>query len=258
MSTPLERSLIMPAEWGAKVDTTKGWADDSRYKPNCYIVHYGGGANKAGDRPYDTDREMAVLRSWEAWHTSKSRPQGTMRAIAYNYGVGQTGTGYYLRGPKHSNGGQYGVWNSTSRTVVFILGGEQQASGAARRMFGRLWLEEPFTGKVYGHRDVGDTACPGKWLYEWIRRDGWLDDLGEWCEGERGPIVSSLKVRLHRLGYRLTPTYGPLFNRGLTRQVKRFQRRHGLLVDGICGRQTFAALGGLLGEVYPDVHDDPA
>ena len=145
--------MVTAAQWGAKVDATGRWADDWRYQPDLYIVHYGGGANPAGTAPYSRESEMAVLRAWENWHVNGRG----WRAVAYNYAVGQTGTIYVGRG-EHCNGGQYGDWNRTSRAVVCILGGDQRPSVQMRRSLARLWLEEPYSGKVLGHRDAGRTG----------------------------------------------------------------------------------------------------
>lgn len=260
MRTPLERQMILPSGWGAKVDTTRDWADDGNYRPDCHVLHYGGGANPAGTAPFSQESESAVLRAWERWHMRVgSNGYPVMRSIAYNYGIGQTGNIFYLRGPKHSNGGHYGSINRTSRAVVFILGGDQEPSIQARRAFARLWLEEPFGGKVWGHRDVGQTSCPGSWLYSWLNREGYVTDLAVHSQGDYAPVVQSVKVRLHRLGYRILPGYSPRFNARLRRQIQRFQTRHGLTPDGVVGPQTLRAMGGLLGEVFPDDHsEEPA
>jgi peptidoglycan hydrolase-like protein with peptidoglycan-binding domain len=54
--------------------------------------------------------------------------------------------------------------------------------------------------------------------------------------GDRGRSVQRLQHGLH-IGA------DGVFGRGTVRAVKRFQRRHGLLVDGIVGPQTRGALG---------------
>jgi len=252
MRTPLERQAVPPKRWGALTDYTQKWADDGKWKPEMHILHYGGGPNPGGQAPYSQESEMAVLRSWDRFHVRTRN----WRAIAYNRAVGQTGTLYVARGD-HRNGGQYPPWNDISLATVFILGGDQTPTLEARRTFGRLWLEQPYTGKVLPHRACGQTFCPGDWISLWIDREGWIDDLGVWSFGDQDPVVTSIKARLHRLGYRLAPGYGPRFNRALRRQITRFQKRQGIRVDGVVGPQTLRALGGLLGEVYPDVHDDP-
>lgn len=255
MATPLERATVLPPAWGARVDGNRKWADDSTYKPHLHIVHFNGGAIAAAVPPYSQESEMRLLRLDEGWHMSPSRPQGPMRAIAYNDAIGQTGTHYMGRGP-HNNGGQYGHWNHESRAVLFIVGLGQIPSPDARRKFGRIWLEDPMDGTVLGHRDTGQTECPGDWIEAWIRRQGWITDLGVWAQGDRDPVISSIKVRLYRLGYRPFPSFGPKFTAGTRRQVRRFQDKHGIAADGVAGPQTLRALGGLLGEVFPDDHSE--
>jgi hypothetical protein len=244
MLTPFDTQQVMPSQWGARVDTTKPWPDDATYRPTVTVVHYGGGHNPAGGDeaglpPYSAATECSVLRSWEHYHVESKG----MRSIAYNYGFGQSGHHYYLRGPQHANGGHYGDINKTSRAVVFILGGAQVPSLQARRMFGRMMLENPLSGIVKCHEDYYKTACPGAFLIGWVDRQGWLYDLGEWREGSKGGVVSSIKVALRDAGY-WPATLGNGFTPALEVTVREFQAVHGLKVDGIVGPHTFAALGG--------------
>jgi predicted chitinase len=59
--------------------------------------------------------------------------------------------------------------------------------------------------------------------------------------GSRGADVSRLQEHLHTLGY-----YGDVFDGkfydGTARAVMDFQAAHNLLVDGVCGRDTWAAI----------------
>jgi len=250
--------FVMPEEWGAKVLTDKVvWSDDKRYAPHLTIVHYGGGTNAAGGSewgtpPYSFEAECRVLRSWEAYHTGPSKG---MRAIAYNFGIGQTGRVYWLRGPQHSNGGQWSSddcpsddgepANYHSRAVVFILGGAQRPSRAARTAFGRLWVESPLDSTVYCHSDLSDTSCPGAHLTPWVDGRLFIDDLGVWQRGERGRTVLSIRRRLQDLGFK--PAFGlgddKVFTRRLEKRVKEFQTVYrGLEPDGIVGYDTFEAM----------------
>jgi hypothetical protein len=240
----------MPADWGAKVNTLLPWSDDHLYKPAITIVHYFGGATKSGGDaaglpPYSFAMECHDLRKAESWHTDPKRPQGQMRAIAYNEGFGQDGRWFYLRGPQHVNGGQYGSINRESRAVVFILGGNQVPSLAARRKFGRLWLEEPVgpLNSVGCHEDFYATACPGAFLIGWVERQGWIADLGVWKVGAKNGVISSVRVALHRHGYHTSTRFKAKFTRVLGRKVRRFQRDYGLHADGIIGPDTLRALG---------------
>lgn len=62
-------------------------------------------------------------------------------------------------------------------------------------------------------------------------------------EGDEDPIVGQLRVRLARQGYLLASSQTPnRFDGELTRALKLFQQRHGLLVDGVLARQSRESL----------------
>ncbi|HHX22521.1 MAG: peptidoglycan-binding domain-containing protein [Tepidanaerobacteraceae bacterium] len=64
-------------------------------------------------------------------------------------------------------------------------------------------------------------------------------------EGLQGEDVRELQSALESLGYDVGPIdgiFGPLTERA----VKRFQKDNGLVVDGIVGQETFAALEKLI------------
>jgi L,D-transpeptidase YcbB len=60
-------------------------------------------------------------------------------------------------------------------------------------------------------------------------------------EGDGGPRVAALRRRL-ALTDRAEPAGGAYFDAGLRAAVERAQRRHGLAIDGVVGRDTLAAL----------------
>ena len=64
-------------------------------------------------------------------------------------------------------------------------------------------------------------------------------------EGTAGEDVAELQRKLESLGYNVGPIdgiFGPLTRKG----VMRFQKEHGLVVDGIVGEQTFDMLEQLI------------
>jgi len=64
-------------------------------------------------------------------------------------------------------------------------------------------------------------------------------------QGLRGEDVKELQSRLESLGYNVGPIdgiFGPLTERA----VRKFQKDNGLVVDGIVGQETFAALERLV------------
>jgi N-acetylmuramoyl-L-alanine amidase len=56
----------------------------------------------------------------------------------------------------------------------------------------------------------------------------------------RGPVVRELQDRLASAGFAVEPTGG--FDEATTRAVRAFQEARGLMVDGICGPETWATL----------------
>lgn len=177
-----ENFSVSPQEWGASINYNA--LNDPWVPKDKIIIHFGGGPNSAGDPPYSQEKEMVVLRSWEAYHLSKG-----WRGIAYNYAVGQSGTIYRLRG-WNWNAGQYesddvdydGISdNNESIAVVFILGGDeerQQApTPAAIAAFEslRAYIEQATGGRLplYGHGEVAvsgghSTNCPGPILSQYV------------------------------------------------------------------------------------------
>lgn len=110
------------------------------------------------------------------------------------------------------------------------------------------------------HHDIGASLrallprAPGyQHLVEALARYRQLHAQGGWpplpagrtlAEGDRGPRVRALRHRL-RLSGDFTgdaPKDGAQFGAALEQAVERFQRRHGLSVDGVVGRNTRAAL----------------
>ncbi|MBQ2866501.1 MAG: spore cortex-lytic enzyme [Clostridia bacterium] len=61
-------------------------------------------------------------------------------------------------------------------------------------------------------------------------------------QGDRGEKVKQIQTRLKRWGY-YSGNIDGIYGKKTTEAVKYFQRTNGLTVDGICGKETFAALG---------------
>lgn len=60
--------------------------------------------------------------------------------------------------------------------------------------------------------------------------------------GDRGEKVKQIQTRLKRWGY-YSGNIDGIYGKKTTGAVKYFQRTNGLTVDGICGKETLAALG---------------
>lgn len=267
-----------PRQWGAIKDYDK--VDWNPWRPDKWVVHWGGGANVAGYTPYNVDSEMGVLRAWERYHLYGKGWLG----IAYNYAIGQTGTVYRLRGENRAGAtsGDYendGIpENSEARAVVFIMGKGQEPSGAALRSFSKLWEQDQ--KPVIWHdavRGPGFTECPGPDLIAWVKAEGYKSppDISN-PEGET--IVSQLPVlgpasKKHGYNTGVTELNEPVqrlqgllvaanvapsdpyslsskgfdgkFGPGTEDAVRTFQRKVGIKVDGIVGEQSWAYLLGV-------------
>ncbi len=155
------------------------------WNPDKWVIHYGGGSNKAGDNQ-DDDIAIEVLQSWQRWHI---RGRG-WQDIAYNYAISQAGTVFRLRGENRA-GATRGDFdrdgipeNHEGRAVVFILGGNQVPTEEAYAAFREMWQADPLP--VIGHQQVYQegsrgtpTACPGSALMEWIGNGGYADSVEE-------------------------------------------------------------------------------
>ncbi len=165
---------ILPLEWGARIDYTK-WPD--AYTPDEGIaVHYGGGANIAGDAVRaagagfawpSLEVERFMLRRWEALHLGKG-----WRGLAYGFAIGQSGRVYIIRGWA-SYGAHLGdvdgdgISNNKEQIpVVFILGKGQLPTELALAAFRRLREHmEIVTGRRSSRHlepaEFGTDGCPG-------------------------------------------------------------------------------------------------
>lgn len=259
---------VAPPDWGAVVDYDS-W-NDRWVRKDMFAVHYGGGANSAGsvnpDPVQQIEDEKAVLRSWERFHMSKTPPH---RGIDYSYAIGQSGTVYRCRG-WNINGAHWGSDdvdeddisdNAESLATVFILGGDQEPTPEALVAWARLreWAQkkvgEPLPLNAYGHQEIAasgghSTSCPGVHLMaNPVRRNRevTMPTSKEWPavlkRGDTDPTVRLVRAHLYALSYSgWKYLLSRRFTVGLERQVKRFQKEHGLTVDGVVGEETRKAL----------------
>lgn len=200
--------MVSPKEWGAMKDYDS-W-DYGPWNVDKWVVHYGGGANRAGDAAMaekygfsfpSVDAEMEVLRAWERYHVNGRGWLG----IAYNYAVGQSGNIYRLRGENQAAAtkGDYepdGIpENQEARAVVFILGGTQTPTDEALASFVRLYNHLGGDLPVIVHSDVKDTQCPGDFLRDWVHNKKYLEVEDMWVkQGDSGFTVEFWQLMLQK------------------------------------------------------------
>ena len=186
-------------EWGSSK-----WYADWTLDPwdvDKYCIHYGGGANVAGslekarswvdswldsnpdkfidDCPVEVvfpsvKNEKYMLRRWQNYHINGRG----WTDIAYNYGLGQSGKIYRLRGENRSGAtsGDYepdGIpENYEARAVVWIGGAGQQPTEEAYAAFKRIYNADPQPVTV--HSDHKSTGCPGDYWRAWVKDEEYL------------------------------------------------------------------------------------
>ena len=159
------------AGWGS-VQTYEDWRDNW-YDPHYLLIHWGGLTAQV-----PPEREDAVLRGWQTYHTESKG----MRDIAYNYAVGDSGVVYRLRGLNANGSNKKDLkdpvtgkrWNDVTVAVVWIggRGDPDGPSDAARRAMRRI--ADQVGLPVLVHSDMKATACPGDDWRAW--RDAYVKE----------------------------------------------------------------------------------
>lgn len=97
--------------------------------------------------------------------------------------------------------------------------------------------------KVYGHKELKKTACPGKKYPMEAIIAAKLDDYLRL--GARGDRVKELQLQLSELGFytgKIDGSFGPLTDAA----VREFQTKHEIKIDGVVGPNTIETLAKAL------------
>lgn len=172
--------IVTRAEWGADESLGDGcW--DPRYgtRFDAAIVHH-----TAGSNDYSRRQAASIVRGVLAYHTVS---RGWCD-IGYNFLIDRYGTVYEGRAGgirkavRGAHSGDYNV-NTTGISVMgnFDLVGPRRAMkhslvqliawrlGAAYHgAYGKPFIFDGRFSRISGHRDVMQTACPGRHVYSWL------------------------------------------------------------------------------------------
>ncbi len=163
--------MIDQAEWGSSKIYDDGDLNGD-WDPKYIIIHWGGWTQEIVE-----DLEDDQLRKWQRDHLGRG-----WQDIAYNYGVGESGKFYRLRGENH--GGHTsgtdpvtgGSWSTVGVGVLWI-GGKADWDGPSE--IALQTMADFITERglpVLGHVQTGKaTACPGPW---------WLEFVNDYNNGE--------------------------------------------------------------------------
>lgn len=179
------------------------------------------------------------------WHLKRG-----WAGAGYHYFVRKDGIVYSLR-PENTVGAHCQGYNSKSIGICCEGNFEVEQMGekqsAALIELVRYLKKKYPNAKIVGHRDLAATNCPGK-NYPLAKVKEAVENT--WIEkaktmllkvGSRGETVRKLQEMLNSLGFNCGAADG-IFGPKTQAAVKAFQKKYGLVADGIVGPQTWRKL----------------
>lgn len=165
MSCDCDVPIVARKEWGARLPkSVKNMATPVQF----VFIHH-----TAMDCCLTQDECLQQVRTIQNFHMDDRNWDD----IGYNFLIGEDGRVYEARGWNRTGAHTYG-WNE--KAVAFCVMGSyndrlpnKQALSALQNIIAYGVQEGKITQdyKLYGHRDVRDTDCPGHKLYDLIK--GW-------------------------------------------------------------------------------------
>ncbi len=206
------QDIVSRAQWGA--DETLRRNDPSYATPRFAVLHH-----TAGSNTYSREQAPGVVRAIYSWHVNGNG----WSDIGYNFLVDRYGTVYEGRyggmergvvgaHARNYNSGSFGVAilgnfetgtpppaavAAASEVIAwkYVVHNIDPTPGAKTAHNGRL------IDRLVGHRDVGQTACPGRELYSQMSAmrstiqsragsyaDGWTPVTGDWTGDGRSSV----------------------------------------------------------------------
>ncbi len=205
---PAIPTIVTRAEWGADESLgSKCW--DPRYgtRFDAAIVHH-----TAGSNDYSKNEAASVVRGVLAYHTVS---RGWCD-IGYNFLIDRFGTVYEGRagGIRRSVRGAHAGDYNVNTTGISLMGNFDVASPtrlmkrslvkliawrlgtAYHGAYGQVFLYDGKFNRISGHRDVMQTACPGRYVY------AWLPTLRERVQARLGDFESTIEAAWRAYGGR--------------------------------------------------------
>jgi hypothetical protein len=163
--------MVSAEEWGSQ---PKPFHDEYKHTPQRVLIHHAGVEWKEGNDPFKT---ISGLQSWG------QREKGWMD-VPYHFQIAPDGTIFEGRSLEYRPDTNT-TFDPTGHINVELMGNfeVQRVSEAQLRSAAEItaWLIDEYDMKVeeiQGHKDVAETACPGKDLYRYLHDgpfNGWVE-----------------------------------------------------------------------------------
>ncbi|MFC1734216.1 N-acetylmuramoyl-L-alanine amidase [candidate division KSB1 bacterium] len=156
-------SIVSMSEWGGVPATTPG----IEHKVTKLTLHHGGEDWEEGR---DQEEYLRNLQSW-------SRSERNWIDIPYHYMIGLDGTIYEARDPKYM-GDTNTDYDPNGHLLTCLMGNYENRKPTVEQLEALInllvWQCEVFDiepESLKGHRDYAETACPGRYLYPYVKSE---------------------------------------------------------------------------------------
>jgi len=225
--------------------------------------------------PYKIDKVCPHIMCAPNWSADTCGYYFQRVRVSSNYGIGVKGDtdqyveekyGAFAQGSKKWNQRTVSIemanstagpeWKVSDETLESCI--ELIADIMIRNKMGHANYTGDTTGNLIEHRHTANTSCPGPYVHKKMSHieaevnmiiDGKLrlPERGYYKKGDHGRSVRALQRRLRKLGFYTGPYKGEFgtYGLGTIRAVKKFQKKYGLTVDGLWGKECMRKYEGL-------------
>ena len=239
-------SIISRAGWGSRGPKSR-LTPLNKKRVVGIAVHHSGVKNGP--------KGVTAVKAFERHHMDANG----WNAIAYNFLIDEQGVIYEGRGAGKISAATR-PYNSRTESICYTGDGDKAIPAKTQKSL--EWLiadiQKRYTVKLWvkGHRELASTTCPGNVLFDWVQnhRNGITKVQPKAKpaakkpakttrlvkQGSRGAHVKMMQTQLNKKGFKLSVDgiAGPQTIAAL----KKFQKSKGLVVDGLCGKQTWSKL----------------
>ena len=239
-------SILSRKQWGSRGPISR-FSYLNKKRVVGIAVHHSGVKNGP--------KGVTAVKAFERHHMDANG----WNAIAYNWLIDEEGVIYEGRGAGVVSAATR-PYNSRTESICYTGDGtkpipedtiesfEWLVADIQKRYSNKLWLK--------GHQELASTSCPEKYMMEWVRQHRTGNKVVQPTKkpatkelpktsrlvkhGSRGAHVKVMQTQLNKKGFKLTVdgVAGPLSIAAL----KKYQLRVGLVVDGLCGKNTWRTL----------------